>query len=142
MVIKIKLKNVQNKRDYVNYLNERAASITARVMRDEIDYNSDQDRENYIESRESFQEAMSQLSDRCNDWSVGDVANIYEILDENYEATLEYVSDNIEMRDDLTPVESFEDYMAHCIAYDISKTVDEKISETLEDDTSAEVVEV
>lgn len=135
------LKNIQTKRDYINFLNEQAAAITARVMREEIDYTSDEEREEYIESTESFQEAMIQLEDRSEGWSLIDVAIVYDILEENYEATLDYIKENVEIRDDLDSVESFEDYVTHCIAYDISKTVDQKIDQTLEDDTSVEMVD-
>lgn len=137
----MQLKNIQTKRDYINFLNEQASDITARVLRDEIDYTSDQDREEYIESVESFQEAISQLDERDIEWSLGDAGHVYDIIYDNYRNTIEYVEENVELREDQEPVETFKDYVTHCVAYDISKTVDEKIDQTLDEDTSVDVVE-
>lgn len=138
----ITLPEIESKQDYVDFINRRASEIVTNALHGELDYEDYEQLDEYIEKKESFQTAMISMSEEWNNYNVSDIAQVYEIISNNYHMTIVQVEKNPEWFEDDHPLDSFREYVKACVAYDVSKMVDKKIDDTMDDDKSVDVVEV
>jgi len=128
------LTNIENKEDYLDFLEKSSAKIVADLLHESDKQLNDERKSEIIESDESFQRAIELLDDEENRFSDINVPTVYGIIYENYEATIEYVDENYEIDKDQHPTAIYEDYIKHCLAYDIASMANSKIEDTIEEE--------
>lgn len=125
------LQDAITKEHYRDYLTKRASSITSEVMNEEIDTTDMDDRQNYIESKESFNKAVEVLDEEWSEYSTLEVAKIYHIIKNNYAPTVDYIKQQYDLQLS-NPEQHFREFVLYCVAYDISKMVDQQINQTIQ----------
>lgn len=135
MKSEFKLQNLKDKEDYADKVNKAASSIVTEVLGEEIDQDEDQEIVEFIDSDQSWDKAIDYLDSEWSKYETLDIAAVYDVIKKNYKSTVEHVEDNVDVFTGEDIVRNYRQFVLHCMAYDIAKTVDRKMENALSDDS-------